>query len=48
MVFLEAFANCTSAFSGALRQAGVANFVTDVQHVTIVLFRTGDGSFWRL
>ena len=45
-VFNNAFINYTSTFSDALRQAGIANFIIDVETVSILLFRTGIGCSW--
>lgn len=47
-VFLNAFSSYTATFSSAVRQAGVANFITDIQNVDFNVFRIGDGlySLW--
>lgn len=47
-VFNNAFANYVNTFNDKLRQAGLANFVTDIQNVKIIIFRIGDGSFYLL
>ena len=43
-VFKNAFSSYTLTFSDRLRQAGIANFVTDIQAVLINLYRIGNGS----
>ena len=47
-VFNRAFSNYVTTFNDQLRQAGVANFVTDVQNVNIKILRTGDGFYCLL
>ena len=46
-VFNNAFSSYVNTFNDKLRQAGLANFITDVQNVPLSSFRTGNGSFYR-
>jgi len=42
-VVKNAFSTVSTSMSDGLRQAGLANFITDLQNVYYLLFRIGDG-----
>jgi len=46
-VFKNAFQDYATSISDHLRQAGVANFITDLQNVIVYLDRTGNGCWLR-
>jgi hypothetical protein len=44
-VLENAFSSFSTSMSNGVRQAGLANFIPDIQNVLMILDRTGDGSF---
>lgn len=44
-VLQNAFSSVSTTISDGVRQAGLANFIPDIQNVPILLCRTGDGCY---